>query len=179
VDATRHPLEIRPIHRAISGLRAGRAAELAAAHAKVDETTGEPFGTTLARLADIDGPAFVLEGENRRWLVQDVDRDLIDRTVPREPPAPWRRLDATVLDHVFIPHVWGVADPATAVSHHHDAHPALRQATATDGTAVLMRAVDVTTVLELARQGIRMPRKSTSFCPKPRSGFVLRTFGSG
>lgn len=179
VDAARHPLEIKAIHRAVAGLPAARAAELAAGHAKVIETTGESRTDTLTRLAAISGTAFVLEGGDRRWLVHDFGADLIGRTVPDDRPEPWRRLDATVLDQLVIPQIWGLADPAAAVSHHHDAGGALRLAAATGGTAVLMRAVEIGTVLELARQGVRMPRKSTSFGPKPRSGFVLRSFDAG
>jgi uncharacterized protein (DUF1015 family) len=37
-----------------------------------------------------------------------------------------------------------------------------------------MRPVDVGQVLAIAAQGERMPRKSTSFGPKPRTGLVLR-----
>ena len=43
-----------------------------------------------------------------------------------------------------------------------------------DGTAVLLRPVDVADVLAVAARGERMPRKSTSFGPKPRTGLVLR-----
>ena len=42
------------------------------------------------------------------------------------------------------------------------------------GVAVLMRPVAVADVLALAAEGERMPRKSTSFGPKPRTGLVLR-----
>lgn len=42
------------------------------------------------------------------------------------------------------------------------------------GTAVLMHPVREEVVRELARQGVTMPRKSTSFGPKPASGLVLR-----
>jgi len=31
-------------------------------------------------------------------------------------------------------------------------------------------------VLQIAADGVRMPRKSTSFGPKPRTGLLLRTF---
>ena len=47
------------------------------------------------------------------------------------------------------------------------------------GVAVLLAPVDVADVLALAAEGVRMPRKSTSFGPKPRSGFVVRTFAAG
>ena len=33
------------------------------------------------------------------------------------------------------------------------------------------------TVIQIAAHGERVPRKSTSFGPKPRTGLVLRTFG--
>jgi uncharacterized protein (DUF1015 family) len=32
-------------------------------------------------------------------------------------------------------------------------------------------------VIRIAAHGERVPRKSTSFGPKPRTGLVLRTFG--
>jgi uncharacterized protein (DUF1015 family) len=32
-------------------------------------------------------------------------------------------------------------------------------------------------VIGIAAEGERVPRKSTSFGPKPRTGLVLRTFG--
>jgi uncharacterized protein (DUF1015 family) len=179
VDATRHPLELRAIHRAIGGLPPAQAAGLARKHARVRELPAGDRAAALARLNDLDGAAFVLEGGQRRWLVHDVDADAVAHWVPRDRPETWRTLDATVLDQLFIAHVWAVADPAVTVSYHHAADPAARQAESSGGTAVLLRPVDVATVLDLARQGVRMPRKSTSFCPKPRSGFVLRTFEAG
>ncbi|RSS99259.1 DUF1015 family protein, partial [Streptomyces sp. WAC05374] len=42
--------------------------------------------------------------------------------------------------------------------------------------AVLMHPVREEVVRDLARQGVTMPRKSTSFGPKPASGLVLRAF---
>ena len=72
---------------------------------------------------------------------------------------------------------WGV--PEDAVSYHHDAAGAVRAAARDGGVAVLLAPVDVADVLALAADGVRMPRKSTSFGPKPRSGFVVRTFAAG
>jgi len=46
----------------------------------------------------------------------------------------------------------------------------------TDGTAVICNPVPFGAVTEIARHGERVPRKSTSFGPKPRSGLVLRSF---
>jgi uncharacterized protein (DUF1015 family) len=56
----------------------------------------------------------------------------------------------------------------------HDAAGALRAAARSQGTAVLLKPVHVADVLAVAARGERMPRKSTSFGPKPRTGLVLR-----
>jgi uncharacterized protein (DUF1015 family) len=58
----------------------------------------------------------------------------------------------------------------------HDADEAVRLAVETGGTAVLCNPMELAAVMELAAHGERVPRKSTSFGPKPRTGLVLRTF---
>lgn len=45
-----------------------------------------------------------------------------------------------------------------------------------NGTAVLLPAVSEDTVWELATAGVMLPRKSTSFGPKPVAGLALRVF---
>jgi uncharacterized protein (DUF1015 family) len=42
------------------------------------------------------------------------------------------------------------------------------------GVALLLRAPSPADVADVARAGARMPRKSTLFVPKPRTGLVLR-----
>ena len=41
---------------------------------------------------------------------------------------------------------------------------------------MLVRPTPAATVLDLAARGVLMPRKSTFFVPKPRTGLVLRCF---
>jgi uncharacterized protein (DUF1015 family) len=45
-----------------------------------------------------------------------------------------------------------------------------------DGTAVICNPMPLAAVKDVAAHGERVPRKSTSFGPKPRTGLVLRTF---
>ena len=52
----------------------------------------------------------------------------------------------------------------------------MRLAVETGGTAVLCNPMRLAAVTDLAAHGERVPRKSTSFGPKPRTGLVLRTF---
>jgi uncharacterized protein (DUF1015 family) len=56
----------------------------------------------------------------------------------------------------------------------HDVPQALQLARAREGVAVLLRAPSPADVAAVARAGARMPRKSTLFVPKPRTGLVLR-----
>jgi len=60
------------------------------------------------------------------------------------------------------------------VGYFHDADAAVRAASAADGIAILTRASSVAEVMAAARAGARMPRKSTSFAPKPRMGLLMR-----
>ncbi len=55
----------------------------------------------------------------------------------------------------------------------------MEQAERHGSTAVLMHPVREEVVRDLARQGVTMPRKSTSFGPKPATGLVLRSLALG
>ncbi|SPL90339.1 Related to HTH domain of SpoOJ/ParA/ParB/repB family, involved in chromosome partitioning [[Actinomadura] parvosata subsp. kistnae] len=75
--------------------------------------------------------------------------------------------------------VWGMRDNDQTVRIvHHDTEAAVRLAIQTGGTAVILKPLAVDDVLAIAAGGERVPRKSTSFGPKPRTGLVLRTFAT-
>ncbi|MEU7598739.1 DUF1015 domain-containing protein, partial [Streptomyces sp. NPDC039022] len=82
--------------------------------------------------------------------------------------------DATVLHSVLLDEVWRIRDHSSEISYLHSAADAVEQAAKHGGTAVLMRPVLEQTVRQLALGGVTMPRKSTSFGPKPATGLVLR-----
>jgi uncharacterized protein (DUF1015 family) len=92
----------------------------------------------------------------------------------------WRSLAASVLQELLLSDVWGVKDTEQAVRIvHHDATAAVAEADETGGTAVICSPMSTWDVYEVAAQGERVPRKSTSFGPKPRTGLVIRTFAHG
>jgi uncharacterized protein (DUF1015 family) len=70
--------------------------------------------------------------------------------------------------------VWGLVDDVETVRYEHDAASAVAAAAASGGTAVLLNPTPVAAVTTVAAGGERMPRKSTLFTPKPRTGLVLR-----
>jgi uncharacterized protein (DUF1015 family) len=94
--------------------------------------------------------------------------------VPREAPDAWRRLDVVLAHSGLFEHLWQRTDDPDSVLVAHDVRQALQLARARDGVAVLLRPPSPADVAAVARAGARMPRKSTLFVPKPRTGLVLR-----
>ncbi|MBB0244880.1 DUF1015 family protein [Streptomyces alkaliphilus] len=180
VDSTRHPLEVRAIHRVLPDLPIDRA--LASAGAAFRTAPALPLSEAMALLLDAPGPALVLSDGRPAGSTAEPTAHLVDRPapevlatrVPGDRPEAWRLLDATVLHEVLLPVVWKVPDSAESIRYLHDQDSALAAAARAGGTAVLMRPVAERTVRELAEQGVTMPRKSTSFGPKPATGLVLR-----
>jgi uncharacterized protein (DUF1015 family) len=97
--------------------------------------------------------------------------------MPPGASAPWRCLDAAVMQQLLIGRLWGIADNERDVLINHDAADAVRVAAGTGATAVICNPPSFEAVIQIAAHGERVPRKSTSFGPKPRTGLVLRTFG--
>ncbi len=175
VDTTRYPLQVRAIHRVLPHLPPAKAlADLAGAF-RTRTLPGE-LPAALAVLDETPGTAFVLAGGPHSFhLLDRPDPELLDRAIRRDRPEAWRQLDATVLHSVLLDEVWHVPDHPSDIGYLHHAEAAVEQAARLGGSAVLMRATSEETVRQLAECGVTMPRKSTSFGPKPATGLVLRT----
>jgi uncharacterized protein (DUF1015 family) len=96
--------------------------------------------------------------------------------MPAGTSAQWRSLDASVMQQLLIGRLWGIADSERDVLINHDAADAVSVAISTGATAVICNPPSFESVIQIAAQGERVPRKSTSFGPKPRTGLVLRRF---
>lgn len=178
VDTARYPLQVRAIHRLLRGLPVSEAIAALTGLFRVSEVDG-PLPHALDALAGAaaEGNAFLLAGDGGFRLVDRPDPALLARTVPTGRPPAWRTLDATVLHSTLLDHVWRIPDAPEHISYIHDTAAAVEQAERLGATAVLMYPVREEVVRDLARQGVTMPRKSTSFGPKPASGLVLRSLG--
>ncbi|MGY0487403.1 DUF1015 family protein [Streptomyces sp. WG-D5] len=178
VDTARYPLRVRAIHRLMSRLPLDRALAAARPHFRVREVAGPlPHAMDVLARASADGNAFLLTGtEDTYHLLDRPDPVLLDRTIPADRPEAWRTLDATVLHSTLLAHVWEIPEDSPAdIAYIHDPEATVEKVRRDGGTAVLMHPVREEVVRELARQGVTMPRKSTSFGPKPATGLVLRT----
>jgi hypothetical protein len=181
----------------LPGLPPDRAAELAKAAFTVQDLPADLcLDDALELLADAGqaGPAFLLAGGPVFRLLSHPDSVQLAASMPPGASAPWQNLAASVMQQLLLGRVWGVADSEQDVLIDHDAADAVLavsgDATATDiaergagaapaasGTAVICNPASFDAVIGIAAEGERVPRKSTSFGPKPRTGLVLRTFG--
>ncbi|MFF5026776.1 DUF1015 domain-containing protein [Streptomyces collinus] len=176
VDTARYPLRVRAIHRLLHRLPVADALAAVSGLFRV-RRIDKPLPEALAALADAAcaGNAFLFAGDGTFHLVDRPDPDLLARTVPADRPAAWRSLDATVLHATLLDHVWHIPEDSPAhIAYIHDTAATVEKAERDGGTAVLLHPVHEEVVRDLARQGVTMPRKSTSFGPKPASGLVLR-----
>ncbi|MFE3717077.1 DUF1015 family protein [Streptomyces cyaneofuscatus] len=176
VDTTRHPLQVRAIHRLLRGLPVARALEGLSGLFRVRTVEG-PLHRALDALAGAaaEGNAFLLAGDGGFHLVDRPDPALLARTIRTDRPEAWRTLDATVLHSALLDDVWRIPDAPEHIGYIHDTEAAVEQAERLGATAVLMHPVREEVVRDLARQGVTMPRKSTSFGPKPATGLVMRS----
>ena len=181
VDADAYPPRLGAIHRVIPHLAPEEAARLAADAFTVEELPGAApggLGAAVGRLAEAGqhGTAFLLAGRPGFWLLTQPDADELAAAMPAAASPRWRALDASVLQELLLERVWSIKDNERDVLISHDAREAVRMALDADGTAVICNPMPLAAVKELAAHGERVPRKSTSFGPKPQTGLVLRTF---
>ncbi|MDT7578014.1 MAG: hypothetical protein QOH17_4347, partial [Pseudonocardiales bacterium] len=87
--------------------------------------------------------------------------------------AEWQDLDVALVDAGLIAERW---DAAGSVLLRHAVGPAIATARQCGGVALLLRPTRASTILDLAARGVLMPRKSTFFVPKPRTGLLMRCF---
>ncbi len=201
VDAEAYPPRLGAIHRVIPGLREADATQLAARSFHVQALGTADLDQALGYLAKAGqgGPAFLLACQSdaaagdhagreaqaqgtplaRYWLLTSPDQARRDAVMPAHASPAWRDLDAAILQRLLLADAWGIQDNDRDVPVFHDAAEAVSAAISSGGTAVISNPVPFAAVTEIARHGERVPRKSTSFGPKPRSGLVLRLFFPG
>jgi uncharacterized protein (DUF1015 family) len=156
VDQSRCPLAVSAIHRSLSefpleSVRVPRGFELSGAD---PVAVGGPRGPTR------NGELVLTDGASTRVL-------------RAAPPRSMATTDAELLHEVLLP-AWGLTDDR--VGYHHTIDQTLRSAHQDGGIAVLLHPTTVAEVMKVARAGRILPRKSTSFGPKPRMGLVMRSF---
>lgn len=178
VDTTRFGPQVHPIHRVLPGVGVEELARRTAVAATVEDLSDRGLEQALAALEKegTGDSAYLLSDGNasRLFLVTGLSGPGLRASLPQERSEAWRGLDVTVLHHYLVPVVWGLTDDTATVRYEHDVSDALAAAARSQGTAVLLNPTTAEAVAAVAEQGERMPRKSTLFTPKPRTGMVVR-----
>jgi len=163
VDQADQALHIGPIHRSVGALTMADVQEVSAARG--DDLRSAPDRETaleaLTRGGDETGEA----GDRATFVVSDGRAWAVLRTTRTAP------VDAAVLHDSLLP-AWGAAEEQ--LGYHHSLDQALQTVARQPGVVVAVRPPTLREVTASAERGIRMPRKSTSFAPKPRMGVVMR-----
>jgi uncharacterized protein (DUF1015 family) len=179
VDSTAYPPRLGAIHRVLPRLPVPDAVRAARGAFGV-EPLGADLPSALERLKSHPGTAFLLGGAGELFLLTDPDPAQVAEAMPDGASSRWCGLDTAVLHRLLIRRLWDIDEDDTNVRIvHHDPARALEKASHTNGTAVILNPLDVADVLAVAAGGEKVPRKSTSFGPKPRTGLILRTFAAG
>ena len=177
VDASVYGPQVHPIHRVLPGLPLAKAVRGASAGFAVQRLDGgeSNVASALAK-AGAAGPAFVLTDGSQWLLLTGPDQERLARAIPTDRSAAWRGLDVTVAHRFLVDDLWALPDSEDVVDFRHDLESAVAAARATGGTALLLNPTPVEAVVAVAAAGDRMPRKSTLFTPKPRTGLLLRAY---
>ncbi|MFI6315872.1 DUF1015 family protein, partial [Nonomuraea sp. NPDC050556] len=175
VDSSAYPPDLKAIHRVIPSLPVEEATARAKGSWQVHDYADLSSGLTSLDAAT--GPAFLLTDGTTSHLLTDPDPMQLSLAMRDDHSERWNALNTSILTEFVLPKVWGMQDDEQAVRIvHHDPQAAAQLAARTGGTAVILKPLAVDDVLAVAAAGERVPRKSTSFGPKPRTGLVLRTF---
>ncbi|MGI8701202.1 MAG: DUF1015 family protein [Nocardioidaceae bacterium] len=156
VDQSRYPLRLDAIHRSIAELALDRLAL--------------PAGFESVATSRLEGREPRPPERSGELVLTD---GILSRTVrmPRGAGSPVT--DVELLHERLLP-AWSVSEDR--IGYHHTIPQTLQTATRDEGVAVLLHPTTVAEVMDVTRAGKVMPRKSTSFGPKPRTGLVMRVF---
>lgn len=157
VDQDDYPLSIGPIHRSVAALTLADVLDLAAERGDLVHHCGDREAALSALTAGPADRAVFALSDGREWVVLSTPRR--------------HTVDAAVLHSELFP-AWNV--PEEQIGYHHSLDQALHTTAQQPGIVVAVRAPMLDQVMAAAARGERMPRKSTSFAPKPRMGLVLR-----
>ena len=181
VDSAAYPPRIGAIHRVLPTLRPAEAVALASRAFRVRGVEGGlPAGLEALDKAAADGVAFLAGDGTGLHLLTSPDPVQVAAAMPPDRSAHWCGLAASVLQQLLIGTLWALRDDERTVRIvHDDPRAAVRIAAETGGSAVICPPITARDVYLVAADGERVPRKSTSFGPKPRTGLVMRVFADG
>jgi len=176
-------LRIRPIHRLVKGLAYFDAARF---RARLEEffslepmADGDALRTALQERTDRAGTfGLTFRGGGGFWLAGWKEGRGLDTAEMSGIPDPLRRLDVILLHRLVLEGILGISTEAQARQENleyvkDDAELLGRMSEGRYELGILLNPTRMDQVVEVSRQGLRLPQKSTFFHPKVPTGLVL------
>lgn len=175
VDVEDSPLQLSPIHRVLPLADPRQALDAARTRFTVQPLSGgvDDWIAALDQYA-ANGPAFVIVTSHGAYMVTDPHPDFLNEVL-RSSPSSLRTMHLTVLHATLIDHLWQIPDHSETIGYEHTAQSAVQRVLDSGGVAVLTTPPTRDDLESAAYAGVCLPRKSTSFGPKPHPGLVFRT----
>ncbi|WP_346036052.1 DUF1015 family protein [Brevibacterium picturae] len=175
VDIETSPMQLSPIHRVLPSADPCQALDTARTQFKVQSLSGgvDDWIASLNQQATI-GPAFVLVTSHGAYIATDPHLDYL-KQVQRDSPASLRNMHLAVLHDALIDDLWKIPDHPETINYEHTAQSAVQRVLENSGVAVLTTPPTREELESAALAGVCLPRKSTSFGPKPHPGLTFRT----
>ncbi len=129
-----------------------------------------------------DTTSFVLFDEERTMGLRLKDREKIEKFMSDEYSEDYKNLDVVVLRDVIFRGIMNLKDLHIDddISYERWYSDAVDKVQKREGTvAFLVNATKPEEVLKVAKNGERMPQKSTDFYPKANSGFMMMDISAG
>jgi uncharacterized protein (DUF1015 family) len=170
-------LRVAAIHRVLPDLRLEAALTRAAQGFQLRDLPAvdhDALVPAIHRWLETPGEGGFLLTDGRTLVHLTDPSEAVLSAVPAEAPSAWRGLDVVLAHHGLLTHLLQRDDDPASLVVAHSVAEAVRIAADRNGVALLLRAPSPAAVAAVARAGARMPRKSTLFVPKPRTGLVLR-----
>ncbi len=171
-------ITILPTHRVITD---GMGIGLVELEYKIKEVFNMiPFDNKKAFLDALDKSGkghlgLFVRGIPRYYMLNLIDEDLVDRSVPKDIPPLIRSLDVTILHECILGPILGInrTEASSRISYMSDSEQALDMVEEGNADIVfLLNPPTIQKIMEIANAGMRMPQKSTFFYPKITTGLV-------
>ncbi len=147
---------------------------------EISELSDKEFDGYLKN--NVDTTSFVLFDEERTLGLRLKDRGTIEKFMSDDYSEDYKRLDVVILRDVIFREIMGLEELHIHddISYERWSEDAVDKVEKGKGTvAFLVNATKPEEVLKVAKNGERMPQKSTDFYPKANSGFVMMDISAG
>jgi len=182
IDFSQQGLKILATHRLVKGIAQPVLERLTAGLAELFQVGKLPaesdFRKQLDDLFRADDVRAVVYGPSADSILALRLKDLaaVSRLIPGAHPEIYKGLDVSIVDHIILERLLGMADSAekSGLAYNHDLPDTVGRVKSGEyQLAILIRPVKPETLKAVSDAGDKMPPKSTYFYPKAPSGLVF------